>query len=233
MDLDYYRSLYDAEWARRDQIVATISLPAGLLALLAGGLVVFVQNYTFGNLALNYAFVPLASAASMGFLFAIYYLLRAYFGPKYQRIPWPSEIHQYERELTAYYAALTHPAPPISKEVQEFLLDKYIAAADRNSVNNVNAGAYLFKAMQATAVSLVLTLASSLPFVLDQRQRPEPVTRMELVGQGGFVMPRQDRTDQTPQDTNSPAEPAPVTPQRPTQPTNKDVRTGVVLPKPE
>lgn len=45
MSGDLYKDLYDAEWIRRDQLQSAVAVPVGLLTLLGGGIVLFIQKF--------------------------------------------------------------------------------------------------------------------------------------------------------------------------------------------
>jgi len=174
MSVDFYRELYDAEWIRRDEVRQAIGLPAGVLTLLAGALVFYAKTYSFPKGGMGVATALLLGGAVVAWLVAVYMLVRSLFGRRYRRIPWPAQILAYEEGLRSYYAGKAGGDAAASKEFDQFLIDRLVDAANRNSENNANAGEYLYKANRAMVVALILTAVAAWPVVLDLRRAQTP-----------------------------------------------------------
>jgi hypothetical protein len=192
--LEFYKGLYDNEWIRRAEIRQAASLPTGVLTLLAGVLVFYVRSYSFPHGWVSIVFFLALAGAIVAFLFALYMLLRALFGPKYKRIPWPSQIRDYQEGLTEYYRNKPGGDAALSEEFDRFLIDRYVDAANRNAENNVNAGEYLYKANRAVAASLIFVVLCALPVVVDLRLAHVTSEPRETSQPRGMLYGRDERT---------------------------------------
>ncbi len=180
MDQQFYAALYEAEWQRRDQLQSSLSTPLGILVLVGTALTVLLQQFKSNSHILNVVFWPLFVGACAALAVAAYMVVRSFHGYVYSRIPLPSQIRDYHEGLRAHYVAAGYPGLA-DKEFQLYLLNRYVEAADRNSVHNVNRGEYLHKANRALVAALVATALSAVPYGIAVRSvQPEP-QKVEIV----------------------------------------------------
>jgi tellurite resistance protein TehA-like permease len=96
---DLYKDLDDAEWVRRDQLQSAVAVPVGLLSLLGGGIVLYIQKYE-GPASLSTVFFWCCIAVGAAcYAVAAVQLVRSYHGYTYERIPWPSQIRDHHQRL--------------------------------------------------------------------------------------------------------------------------------------
>lgn len=231
LDYEYYRDLYDEEWARRDEIRQAVSFPSGVLTLLAGVLVFYSQTYGFPTGSAARVFVAAMAVAGVAFMSSVYFLSRSLFGPKYKRIPWPSELRDFQEGLIAYYHGQAGGEAAAREEWERFLVDRYVDATNRNASNNANAGEYLYKANRAVIVALVATAVAAGPVVLDARAGRNMPQRIEITNLGVTGMTK-DNTQGGGQPASAPATPPPQPQQqtKPVAPANVEIRTGTQAP---
>ena len=209
MSVEFYRNLYEDEWVRRAEVRQSASLPAGVLALLAGVLVFYARSYSYPPGWISYVFVVSLAVASSAFMMAVYMLCRSFFGPKYRRIPWPSQLRDYEEGLLRFYKSKGDDATSANEEWEVFLVDRYVDASNRNSENNANAGEYLHKANRAVVVALIATGLGAGPVILDSRTNQTTPQRVEIINLEEL---RDDRSERpvSPSTDRQPADDAPV-----------------------
>lgn len=225
MDQQFYAVLYEAEWQRRDQLQSSLSTPLGILVLLGTGLTVLLQQFKSASQLLNLVFWPLFLTACVALAAAAYMVVRSFHGYVYSRIPLPSQIRDYHEGLRAHYVAAGLPGVA-DKEFQLYLLDRYVEAADRNSVHNVNRGEYLHKANRALVAALVATALSAIPYGIAVRTvQPDP-QKVEIVriagsaneegktGRHGSVAGERHPAEAAPAAEHRPADRSPDTTQR-------------------
>lgn len=185
MSPNFYRELYDSEWARRDELRQGASLPAGVLTLLAGVLVFYARTYSFQHEIATLVFVAAFAGASIAFLVAVYMLARSLFGPHYRRIPWPSQIRDYEEGLRHYYRGQASSDEIVARELEAFLIDRYVDAANRNAENNANAGEYVYNANRAVVVALIAVAVAAFPVIVDFRSEQQLPQKVEITNWPG------------------------------------------------
>jgi hypothetical protein len=225
-ELDYYRDLYDSEWNRRDEIRQALALPAGVLTLIAGVLVFYARTFSFPQSWSTYVFVFSLITAAASFVVAVYMLARAVFGPKYTRIPWPSEIRDHEEALLNYYRKRPGGIPAARDEWEAFLIDRYVAAGNRNAANNANSGEYLYKANRAVVITLISIAAGATPVIVDFRATGQQPYKVEITNLEQLI---KEETQQGGGQQNTPAAPAQET--KPVAPSNHEIRTGSQSPE--
>jgi hypothetical protein len=174
MNRDFYARLYEAEWERMEQLQSSLSTPLGVLVVLGTGLTVLVQQFKSSEADLNAIFWPLFMCSCIAFAVAAYRLFRSFHGYVYSRIPLPSQLRKYHEGLRAHYTALGLPGVA-EREMDQYLLDRYIEAGDINSVHNVNRDVYLQKANRALVAAFVAASASAIPYAISVRSTaPQP-----------------------------------------------------------
>jgi hypothetical protein len=181
MSLEFYRGLYDAEWARRDEVRQAAGFPAAVLTLLAGVLVLYARTYSLPRTWMAVLFGVSFTAAFITFCAAVYMLARSLFGPKYLRIPWPSQIRDYEEGLIKFYRGKPDAEALVMRDWEAELIDRYVHAADRNAENNANAGEYLYKANRAVVVTLIAVALGAIPVVDDFRANRGVPQAVEII----------------------------------------------------
>jgi hypothetical protein len=174
------RFLYDAEWGRTDQLQNAVATPIGILVLLGGALLVLVQQFRSDQLALEYTFWTLYVLACGSFSVAAYMAVHSYHGYRYQRIPYPSTLVRYYQGLREHHTRSGTPGLA-DTEFAVYLTQRYIAAADANSVHNANRSEYLHKANRALVVAVIATAACAVPHTIALRTTPPEAQRVKIV----------------------------------------------------
>lgn len=180
MDQDLYARLYDAEWERTDQLQNAVGTPMGILVLLGGALLVLAQQFKSDQPALEYTFWPLYVLACSAYLIAAYMAVRSYHGYEYRRIPFPSTLVRYYQGLREHHTRAGTPGLA-ETEFAVYLTDRYVVAADANSVHNANRSEYLHKANRALVVAVIATAACAVPHTIALRTAAPEAQRIEIV----------------------------------------------------
>lgn len=181
MTLEFYRHLYDSEWERRAEVRQAASIPMGVLALLAGVLVFYGRSYSYPAGWMSYLFTISLATACVAFAVAVYMLCSSFFGPKYRRIPWPSQIRDYEESLKKFHGGSCAATTKAVAEWESFIIDRYIDAANRNSENNANAGEFVHKANRAVVVVLIAAGIGAGPVIVDYRVNQSTYQKFEII----------------------------------------------------
>ncbi|HET6232391.1 MAG TPA: hypothetical protein VFE05_20115 [Longimicrobiaceae bacterium] len=218
---EFYEKLYETEWVRRDQIQGSASAPLGVLTLLGGGLLVLVQHFDHAPRQLAVVFWPVFAVAVAAFVLSGWSFVRSVHGYTYRQIPLPSVLSAYFDGLKAHHESAGTPGLA-SAEFEKFLKERYIEAADRNAVNNVNRGEYLYKATRALIFSLVAAAIASIPVAIQVSTAPARPQEVRIINLEGSPMPQ----------VSAPQVSAHIVP-KPIPPSNFDVKTGMKVPQPK
>ncbi|HEX2201748.1 MAG TPA: hypothetical protein VHG91_00545 [Longimicrobium sp.] len=214
-----------------DQLQAAASTPITVLTLLGGGLVVLAKSLDSSDPRFLVPFAIFCVTALVFACASAYCLVRSLNGHEYERIPHASQLAVYEAELKRYHRRVGTPwlAEPAS---EAFLAEKYVLAADRNAVNNIDRGEYLHKASRRLVYALCFTALAAIPVSIHVKVTPEKPQQIRIVN------PRSEPVSN--RKNSAPAQPGPHAgtppagqngaPQPPTPPANFIVRTGLKIP---
>ena len=169
-----YRQIYDGELTWRDQLSSGIGLPVALTTVIGGILAAYLESFTGWEGFLGWWFGTAVVAAVVFFSAAVVALIRARHGYEYERIPYPQEIRAYELELRAYHRNQGTEAL-FEGQFEDWMDEKFVAAADRNVRNNLRRSHHLYWAMSWIICSFgAIGLAAPPFFLSDQSVACEP-----------------------------------------------------------
>lgn len=228
MNLAFAKELYEAEWARRDQLQSAVSTPLGVLTLLGTGIAYCYVGFQPKWPAATVLFVIAEITAGVFFSFAAYCLVRSYVGYVYRRIPFPSEIFQFYSDLKIFHVVSGSSDTVCDSEYSDFLVKCLIDATDRNSENNAKRGEYLHLANKVSVWCMIALAAAAVPYAAEMRFRAEKIQKIEFVTHNEAAMANESMPTKAPQPA---VPPVVVPPVRPTPPSNKDLRTEIKVPK--
>jgi len=190
----FYRDMYEKEWTRRSEIRQATALPLAVLTLLGSAIFFYSTN---AQLELEFwpaVIVALLLLATASFIVAVFFKIRATFGYEYRRLSYPSEIQEYETALTEWHE--THKQLALLEgDIEDFLIDAYVDAGNRNVTNNINSGEFLHKAQLATIITLVFVGLATAPLVAQIRGTPAQPQLIQIVDPGEAPNDGQERRE--------------------------------------
>lgn len=166
------KEMYHSELDKRHRINASLALPYGILAGLAGVVGYYVENLParVESVMTTVFWVSLA-ALMLGILFAGYFLVRALWNHTYALATSPGKLARYAAELETYYAQ-TRTAE-IDKRIEEDLRRqlslRYSQCGEINARSNFTKTRFLHLAHCAIVCALVLFLVNSTAFYVLHR----------------------------------------------------------------
>jgi len=207
MDFQFAKDRYDYELQRKEQLTAALTLPVGVLSILAGGIGGrMAGSFSYRDPLLSKVFAPVMATDVIAIALCLVYLARAYHRQRYVYLPLLKDLLDWEQEYEEY--ARCFQADGAQRD--DALLERIIEAADRNTVNNDRRSELLYRARSALFAVLCLTAVAGIPYVADQVR---------------YQMPRQE----TPAATRPvPQDPRPTPPPAPP---NREIREGDVPPR--
>lgn len=167
---ELFKDMYWKELDRKDRINSNLTLPAGILTVLAGVGAYYIQHFPSPQWELwTISFVVLSLFLCITIVFAVYYFSRAYhLGSAYGYIPTPKEIAQYILDLKNYYASIKEPNIDelVEDDLRIFLVSKYSEFGTMNTQNNDEKSKYLHRSNVMISISLVILFFSLFPFYM-------------------------------------------------------------------
>lgn len=173
--MEAYSRFYDKEWERRAELQEAAGAPLTVLTLLGGTLWYMFSHVTFGEPVSAALFLVFSILGTCFYVQACWHVYHAYSGQVYKRLPLPSELKAYHKELLSRHVAVGNKAEAADRDFAAFLEESYIAAGDVNSQNNVEGGAQLFEANGALARAVALLAIGAIPFAINIRLTAGPL----------------------------------------------------------
>ena len=164
MDIEFAKMLYFRELDRRSQLDPGSNFRVGVLALLAGVYVYYLNTYTMSNLWCGVLFVLCAIISALFALLAIISIIRVYVGFQWSYLPYPEQMLRYHQDLQAYQADYGESSPDA---FSEYLLLALIESATTNMANNNSRSEHMYAASRALSIAVVSTMLAGIPVITE------------------------------------------------------------------
>ena len=212
---DFAQRTYEMEIERKDRINASLSLPAGVVALLAGVVALFAEKVP-QNLpgVAGAVFAISAGGLLVAIVVAVFYLILAYIGRGYYYLNTPVEWRRQVRALEDYYKNNdgNNIQALVEEDIKRNLLSQYEESAHENFENNRKKLDYLSNAKIAIACGLVALLISVVPYYALTRGEKTYQVRVTNFKEINIMAEQQSSTHRPSQtsksETQSPSKPA-------------------------
>lgn len=228
---DFYREHYFFEIERKDKLNSSLSLPIGIVALLAGVVSVVVKSVSLPLSANEIILLGLLTCTAFSLVISCFFLIRAYWGHSYKYLPYSKELYEFHKNLTTYYVSSGHPhetADAQSKsELTEHVLVQYTDDATFNAQANNKKSAILFQANRYIVAALVFLVPAIPAYWYQQLTASNPIFNVQLVKES-VQMAQQEQQDQRPQP--QPQE-RPSELVKPTAPPSREIKEDVGKPR--
>lgn len=208
---------YERELDRHDKIVASLTLPVGVLTGLGSGLAVLLKNFSSELIWPTRLFLTLASIDAAAIVLAVYFLIRCYFGQKYGYLPRLVELQAHYDDLRKYHETYPNASGDADSDFEDYLRDKLIKADERNSFSNDDKSAFRYWANQCLTAVLVLTALTGIVYSVGVIER----TRRDSSSEAPIYRFDNIELKETPV-ADDPKPPAPPPP--PPKPVGPDIR---------
>ena len=176
-----YQRLYDEELSWRDQLSTAVGIPVGVAIVLGGVLALYARAFPGWDGGLGWWFGVTLVAGTLSLLGAVVQLIRARYGYTYERIPFPSEIREYEKSLLAFHQA-NGTESQFRDEFEEWLTDRMVSASDRNLQNDVQKSHHLHWSLTWLIAALVAIGLATPPYFFVEADRDQEVVQVEVIG---------------------------------------------------
>lgn len=175
---EHYKETYHNEIKRRGDLYGELSIPIGLITVLATGVFYYFTNFDFkDNVTASVIFVILLIAGACCLIMAMYYLLESYNithdspESEYDYLAYASDQRKYYDDLKASFKEAGNDDEISEQEAikgfEKYLLDKYINAAAKNTGLNDLRAAHLFKCKRFILMALIVLLTAFIPYSIN------------------------------------------------------------------
>ena len=230
---EFYKSQYALEITRKTDLTAALALPAGVLSVLVGALVVMAKelHIPFNTPESLQAASILLSAAAC--LFSGYFLFRSLFNFAYGYVPTALEVKLYRDKLVAFHQSNGHSRSDAEQlaevETLEYVDGEYAVNTDRNSKNNDFKSAYLHRANGAIIAAVLAAVVAGGAYVYNSVSSPPPIQKVEFVNIKELKAMTPHASIQA---ASAPPPPAPPPATRPEPPPSRVIKEDRNPPKP-
>jgi len=180
LDLQHLRDDYRLEIEQRRDLTSALSLPVAAFTVIGGVLGIQIVGFSYAVGWLTVVFSVSLLVTGGLFAVSISNLARSFLGYEYQHVPTPRDQKDYLDGLRAHYIANGEPAEAAEQEFRDFLIERYIEAIGKNSLNNKDKAEYLHQSNRFLVWVLLGALASGLPYVVDSKLARSPTHRVEV-----------------------------------------------------
>ena len=177
--LEFYKELYFFQHARRDNLDARLTLPVGVITLLAGAVLFFLKQDASTKVLAAHAILVTSLAATGALMMACVYFVRALYNHTYHHMPTLRALETHRKvladnaaELRRYYAQYPRAAaaamPGVPNPEGRFrtsVIEELAKGGHYNAVTNNRRSGLLHRGHSFLVAALVLLLASALAYV--------------------------------------------------------------------
>lgn len=172
-----YKELYLFELQRRSDLTNSLSIPIGIVSIIAGAVFYIIRQISYPFSGLELPEVIFVSVSTAFLLVSIYLLFRSYFNYAYGYIPTAQQLEDWRISLTEYYKrnSCANPKSQADTDLTEFLSSKFAKHAHRNTINNDRKSTYLHNANLFIILSLIAVLCAGGVLIIESFSAPEKI----------------------------------------------------------
>ncbi|MGH7770675.1 MAG: hypothetical protein ACREQA_00385 [Candidatus Binatia bacterium] len=176
-----YKEMYYFELKRKDTLNSSLGLPIGIVTILAGGALYYVQNLPSLSLDVwTSVFFITFILGSICLAMATLFLVLALWNREYSYLPTPSEIEAYRKALLHYYEQNPNVPPGPDEDFRRFLCEQFCRHVEKNTQSNDSKSGHLHVGLGWVIGAIVLFAVSIGPFY-EIRLTEERVQKVKVV----------------------------------------------------
>lgn len=226
MDYRIYKDQYEFEWNHRSHLTSALNIPIAVATVMGGALIALFQKFPFANDSTTYIFIAFSTFSTICLITAIVFLFKAVHGFKYLRVPTPMKLNEHYKELLEWWKRHDGSEENAKNDLNDFLDIRTAEAVERNSVNNKNKSAYIYKTNTALIFSLVFIALCSIPYLFKTTSNSSNTIKVEIVNpELTFVQKEVKAMPENDQENNDQSDNDP----KPEGPPNQEIREDKVI----
>jgi hypothetical protein len=167
--LDFYRSMFEKEDLRRQEIYNAMNIPIAFFTALVSTIYFLISKFNYDTESfLKVVFMIFIVLSSTILLITLYYLLRAntniFGGYIYSNIPSSFDLIEYNKHLQSYYETNYNNASLGEVEFEKQLIKIHSDSADHNNYINEKRHSFIYKSKQLLVITVILIIICLIPF---------------------------------------------------------------------
>ena len=193
--IELYKEMYYFELKRKDTLNSSLGLPIGIVTILAGGVLYYVQNLPALSLDVwTIGFFVTFFLGSICLAVATLFLVLALWNHEYSYLPTPSEIEAYRKALVQYYEQNPAVLPGLEEDFRSFLCLQLCKHVEQNTRSNDSKSGYLHVGLGWVIGAIIFLAVSIGPFyeIQPTEQRVQKVEVINLIPSKEKVMSEKD-----------------------------------------
>ncbi|MCP4746836.1 MAG: hypothetical protein GY874_11965 [Desulfobacteraceae bacterium] len=227
MDSKIYKDQYEFEWNHRSHLTSALNIPIAVATLLGGALVTLFQKFPFAKDIPTYLFSAFALFSTISLVTAVIFIFRAVRGYKYQRIPTPTNIKKHYNDLKDWWSRNNGSEKDAQKDLNDYINERLSEAVERNSVNNKNKSAYIYKTNSALISSLVFIALCTMPYLVRTINNISNTVKVEIINPEFTLLQKEEKIMND--NDNNPSNEKPNDDPKPTGPPNQEIKEDKVI----
>lgn len=164
---EFAKELYFRELDRRDQLDSSSTFRVAVVTLLAGLFSYYSSAYRADELGQPWLFLLCAIGAAVAVSVAIILVVSSFIGYTWAYLAPASDLLSYYQNLVAYERDHGIDGSSAAHEFERALVERFVAAASHNVLNNNSRSEKLYLASRLIAIAVVLGLVAGLPLAVN------------------------------------------------------------------
>lgn len=185
MKMEFLLKQYDFELEQRNSLTSATGFPVVAITVISGAICALAVGYSYTSHA--NLFVVLLFVSSAAILFSVYFLFRSFWNHVYKKIPSPARIYEHQARLVAWWdenrgqAGMKSSAELANADLDRYLEEKLIEAADWNERINILRGNFLHLSVAAAAVSLFFLVLPGVLYAIEKAEDKKDYAEVKIV----------------------------------------------------
>jgi len=156
-ELDFYKTLYEREFSRRQELDKLINIPITIISLIGGILYFLFKNFSFENCSfLSFLFTLFIFITFLIIITSTIFIALSFNnlfkGHSYKELPYPKELKLYYDKIIEF-----NKMSEKKQDFNNYLIEKYIDYSDIYMRINDKRSLNLYRAKTAIIISYFLT----------------------------------------------------------------------------
>lgn len=164
-DLSFYKSLYERELSRKNDLDNAINIPFSTMTILAGLIYYILSDIKTINENWYILLIFLVIISFLLTFTSVFFISKSYnnlfSGFKYLNFPSTIELRNYQKELNQFNSKSSEIYP-----FTDYLIECYVKYADHNIKINDKRGLFLFRAKRLIITAMFILLSTLCLFLI-------------------------------------------------------------------
>jgi hypothetical protein len=215
---DFYKCQYELEITRKTDLTASLSIPLGVVSLLAGALALMAKSLNAPLTAWDWVTLGFICLATVACILVGFFLYRAHSAFEYAYLPTSMELDTFYKGLLTFNKEVGHDDKAAEETAEQdtlaYIDEQYKSNASINAENNHRKSGYQYISNKALMFAVVLTSTTGILYIVNSIWGPTAVQRVEIVNfKDGFTLGNSTTTE-PPTNPSGPSGPSDAAPKQ-------------------